>query len=146
MTESDPKWTVLIGQSGRSRESGRSVQKWTVLSQMVCLLSQSWRSWTIVDGLLSQGGWFWAKVDDHLHGKGRSRVKKVDGPKSIKLDGPEIWKWMVQKSERGRSKSMKVDGPNNQIVCERGRSTSMKVNCHKNPIFGQTIITRTLSP
>ena len=31
--ESGPKWTVLSGDSRRSRDSGRSIQKWTVLSQ-----------------------------------------------------------------------------------------------------------------
>ena len=30
--ESGPKWTVQRGESGRSRESRRSIQKWTVLS------------------------------------------------------------------------------------------------------------------
>ena len=30
---------------------------------------------------------------------------------SIKLDGPEVWNWTVQKYEHGRSRSMKVDGP-----------------------------------
>ena len=41
---------------------------------------------------------------------GRSWVR-VDGPKSIKMDGPEVWKWTVNEFESGRSKSMKVDGP-----------------------------------
>ena len=31
--DSGPKWTVQKDESGRSRESGRSVQKWAVLSQ-----------------------------------------------------------------------------------------------------------------
>ena len=34
-------------------------------------------------------------MDGHLYDSGRSRVKKVDGPKSIKLDGPDVWKWTV---------------------------------------------------
>ena len=34
----------------------------------------------------------WAKVDGHLYESGRSRVKKVDGSKSLKLDGPEVYR------------------------------------------------------
>ena len=33
LDEFGPKWTVIKGESGRSRKSGLSVQKWTVLSQ-----------------------------------------------------------------------------------------------------------------
>ena len=43
----------------------------------------------------------------------------------MKLNGPEVWNWTVQKYESGRSKSVKVDGPN-IWNSESGRSWSMK--------------------
>ena len=64
--ESGPKWSVQKG------ENGRSVQKWTVLSQ-------TGRSRTIVDGLLSQSGGSRVKVDGHCR-RTKSRRLKVDGP------------------------------------------------------------------
>ena len=43
---------------------------------------------------------FWAQVDGHFYESERPRVKKVDGSKSRKLDGPK---------KSGRSKSIKMD-------------------------------------
>ena len=77
-------------------------------------------------GLLSLTGRSWVEVDGHLYESGRSRWKKVDGPKvakwtfqkyeslrskSIKVDGPKVSKLTVQKYHSGRFKSGKVDGP-----------------------------------
>ena len=91
------KYTVLkLTQSMtniiESAESTRSLNwpligsgpKWTVL------MDQSERSlkWTVI----------LAKVNG-IRPKWTFRLNKVDGPKSIKLDGPEVWKWAVQKYE-----------------------------------------------
>ena len=67
-------------------QSGRPL-KWTVLSQ-------SGRSWTIVDGILRYSGWYWVKVDGHLYESGRSHMKK--------MDGPEVRKWTVQTYASGQ--------------------------------------------
>ena len=85
------KWTVA--------------RKWTVLSQ-TGHLSHSGRSRTIVDGLLSQSGRSWVKVDGHSTKSGRSNGINL----SIKVDGPKVSNWTVQKCQTGRSKSVKVDG------------------------------------
>ena len=93
-SESGSKWTVqkvkVDGpQSGQSRESGRSVQKWTALSQ-------TGRFRTIVDGLFSQSGPSEVKVDDQWSKRAVIWLKK---------DG--LNKLMVKS---GRSKIIKVDG------------------------------------
>jgi len=45
--ELGPKWTVQRGESGRSRDCGRSVQNWTILSQ-TGRSSKFWRSFTFI--------------------------------------------------------------------------------------------------
>ena len=71
--ESSPKWTVQKGENERSL-------KWTVLSQ-------TGRSFeTIVDGLLSQSGRSWVKVDGHSTKSERSLGINL----SIKVDGPKV--------------------------------------------------------
>ena len=65
----------------------------------------------------------WAKMDGHSYENEQSRVKKIGRSRSMKVDGPKVWKWKVSKyeslnkmvhefeSERPRSpRSMKVDG------------------------------------
>ena len=84
-----------------------------------------------MDGLLSQSGRSWVKVDVHSTKSGRSlginQSVEVDGPKeskwtvrkcqtgrseNVKVDGQEVSKWTVRKCQSGRSVSVKVDGPN----------------------------------
>ena len=59
-----------------------------------------------MDGLLSQSGRSWVKVDGHSTKIGRSLGIYL----SIKVDGLKVSNWTVQKSQTGRSKSVKVDG------------------------------------
>ena len=71
---------------GPKNQSGRSVQKWTVLSQ-------TGRPWVKVDGHSTKTGrFFWMN-------------------QSVKVDGPKVSKWTVQKFQSGRSKSVKLDRP-----------------------------------
>ena len=96
---SGPKWTAQNGESGRSRESGRSVQKWTVLSQT----GRSFEpKWTVRDD-----------SGRSLEPKWRSRVK-VDG-QSTKSGRSFRWikvsKWTVQKYQSGRSEALSVNAP-----------------------------------
>ena len=83
-----------------------------------------------MDGLLSQSGRSWVKIDGHSTKSGRSfginHGIKVDGPKvsnwtvpncqtgrseSLILDGPKVSNWTVRKYQTGRSKSVKVESP-----------------------------------
>ena len=75
------KWTVRKGESGRSRESGRS--------------------WAKLDGHLSQIGRSWVKVDVH------STTRSLGINQSVEVDGPKGWKWTVLKMN-GRAN---LDGP-----------------------------------
>ena len=59
-----------------------------------------------MDGLLSQSGRSWVKVDDHSTKSGRSLGIYL----SIKVDGLKVSNWTVRKYQTGRSKSVKVDG------------------------------------
>ena len=92
--ESGPKWTVQEGESGRSRESGRSVQKLTVLSKTG---RSSEPKWTVRDD------------------SGRSFEPKwtVTGQSSrLKVDGPSD----ESKYRSERSKNIKVDGLLNALT------------------------------
>ena len=66
-------------------QSGRSVQKWTVLSQT---------------------GRSWVKVDGHSTKSGQS----FGVNRSVKVDGSKVSNWTVRKYQTERSKSVKVDG------------------------------------
>ena len=60
-----------------------------------------------MDGLLSQSGRSWVKVDGHSTKSGRSLGIYL----SIKVDGLKVSNWTVQKCQTGRSESIKLGVP-----------------------------------
>ena len=81
-----------------------------------------------MDGLLSQSGRSWVKVDGHSTKSGRS----LGINQSVEVDGPKESKWTVRKCQSGRSESDKVDDP--KVIkwtvrkCQSGQSESDKVD------------------
>jgi len=59
-----------------------------------------------VDGLLSQSERSWVKIDGHSTKSGRSLEINL----SIKVDGPKVSNWTVQKYQTGRFERVKLDG------------------------------------
>ena len=98
------KWTVQKGESGRSRESGRSVQKWTVLSQT----GRSFEpKWTVQD---DSGRSFEPKWTVMCQ-----RSRSFDSKWAVLLD--------QSKCQSGRSESVKLDG---QKVSNISRSETVQ--------------------
>ena len=106
--------------SERSRESGRSIQKWKVLSQTGRSFVQKWTfsddnvrysepKWTAMS---QSGRSLWLKIDGPKESKwtvGRYKIGTLQG---IKVDGPMVSKWTANEYKSGQSNGIKVEVKN----------------------------------